>query len=328
MLLYKGFRVLSIDGSTVQLPFTEELIKKYGIFNNQKKTNDVVIARVSVLYDVLNDIVLEGKLCEFEKGEVTLSREHFQYAQKGDLIIMDRSYPSFESIYHLQQNQIHFLFRCKKHFSNEVKSFYQSRKKDEITELKPSQHKSFKGLPYDKNYTIPVRMLRVILPSGEVEILMTSLLDKKEFSYQEFKTLYFKRWKVETFYNSFKNIIGVEHFSGTSNQFIQQEFNCALYMSNMQTIMSIDANKEIKELYKNRKYEYKVNTTLSLGFIRERLIRIFNQKKESEKVLEELKELFVKNVIPIRNGRKNKRDVDKYRQRIKPKQFKNKRLFL
>jgi len=72
------------------------------------------MARVSVLYDVLNDIVLDGKLCEFEKGEVSLSREHFKFSKKGDLIIMDRCYPSFESIYRLQQDEIHFLFRCKK----------------------------------------------------------------------------------------------------------------------------------------------------------------------------------------------------------------------
>lgn len=326
--LYKGFRLLSIDGSTVQLPFTADLKKKYGTFNNQNKTDDVVIARVSVLYDVLNDIILDGKLCEFKKGEVSLSREHFKFAKKGDLIIMDRSYPSFESIYRLQQDGIHFLFRCKQHFSNEVKAFYQSEKKEAIIEIKPSQHKSFNELPYDKNYTISVRMLRVTLASGEIEILMTSLIDNKKFVHKEFKTLYFKRWKIETFYNRFKNIIGVEHFSGTCNQFIQQEFNCALYISNMQTIMCIDANKEVKECYKSRKYEYKVNSTLSLAFIRERLIKIFYQKKESECLLKELKELFVQNVIPIRNGRNNKRIIDKYRQRTKPKQFNNKRLFL
>lgn len=326
--LYKGLRVLSIDGSTAQLPFTSDLKNKYGTFNNQNKTDDVIIARVSVLYDVLNDIVLDGKLCEFEKGEVSLSREHFKFSKKGDLIIMDRSYPSFESIYHLQQDEIHFLFRCKKYFSNQVKAFYQSGGKEAIIEIKPSQHKSFKDLAYDKEDKISVRMVRIRLPDGEIEILMTSLLDNEKFPYKEFKALYFKRWKVETFYNRFKNIIGVEHFSGTCDQFIQQEFNCALYISNMQTIMSIDANKEVKECYKNRKYEYKVNSTLSLAFIRERLVKIFYQEKESGSLLQELQELFVKNVVPIRNGRKNKRDVDKYRQRTKPKQFNNKRLFV
>lgn len=326
--LFKGLRLLSVDGSTVQLPVTDELKESYGTYSNQKKTDDVILARVSVLYDLLNDIVLDGKLCSFKIGEVPLSREHFLLAQKGDLIIMDRAYPSFLSMDYLKKNGIHFLFRCKQNFSNEVKSFYESGKKDEIVQLTPSGHRSFKDLPYNKEHKITVRLLRIKLASGEIEILMSSLLDKSEFGHQEFKDLYFIRWKVETFYNRFKNIVGVDNFSGTSNQFIQQEFNCALYVSNMQTILTDDAQQEITEKYEGRKYEYKVNSTLSLGFIRERLIKIYSQKKDAKKLLNELKELFVKNVVPIRNDRKNKRDVDKYRNRAKPKQFKNRKPFL
>lgn len=324
--LYKGMRILSVDGSTINLPVTEDLLEHYGTHNNQKKTNDVVIGRVSVLYDVLNEIVLDGLLKPFSEGEVALAKEHFKYVRKGDLIIMDRAYPSFDSAWYLQQQEINFLFRCKVSFSNEVKSFYDSGNKDQIVEMKPSQHRSFKDLPYDQHVTLQVRLLRIELDSGETEILMTSLLDKQQFPHKEFKALYFERWKVETFYDRFKNIIGVECFSGTSHQFIQQEFNCALYMSNMQTILTEDAENEALEKYKDRRYEYKVNRSLALGFIRERLIQMYSHKRDTEKLLEELKQLFIINVIPVRPGRKNIRDVDKFRQRTKPKQFKNRRI--
>jgi len=324
--LYKGLRVLSADGSTINLPVSGELLKRYSFFNNQKKTNDVVIGRVSVLYDVLNEILLDGLLRPFSEGEVALFREHFKYARKGDLIITDRAYCSFESAWLLRQQEIDFLFRCKVSFSNEVKSFYESGKREEVIHIKPSSHRSFKNQPYDQHSALQVRLLRIQLDSGETEILMTSLLDKLKFPHEEFKTLYFKRWKVETFYDRFKNIIGVENFSGTSHQFIQQEFNCALYMSNMQTILTQDAENEAKEKYQNRRYEYKVNRSLALGFIRERLIQMYSYKRETEKLTEELKKLLIANVIPVRPGRKHPRDVDKYRQRTKPKQFKNRRI--
>jgi len=326
--LYKGLRVLSVDGSTINLPLTEQLKTIYGTFNNQKKTDDVVVARVSVLYDVLNELVLDGKLCPFSEGEIPLSHSHLKYAQKGDLIIMDRAYPSFDSAYMMQKQSVEFLFRCKHTFSNQIKSFYESGKQEDIIEIKPKQNKSFKRLPYTPGSAITVRMLRITLSSGEIEILMTSLLDTKKYKYKEFEQLYFKRWKVETFYNRFKNIIGVENFSGTSNQFIQQEFNCALYMSNMQTILMEDAQIEADKKYENRKYHYKINSSLSLGFIRERLVKIFSKKTESQALLKELEQLFIINVIPIRPGRNNKRDVDKYRQRTKPKQFKNRRIVI
>jgi len=323
--LYKGHRVLSVDGSTINLPFNAELKSIYGTFNNQRQTNDVIIARVSVLYDLLNALVLDGKLCPFSDGEIPLSQSHFQYAQKGDLIIMDRAYPCFDSAYRMQQMGIEFLFRCKLTFSKEIKLFHESGRQQEIIEIKPKKNKSFKELPYTAESTIQVRLLRIMLPSGETELLMTSLLNTEKYPYREFKQLYFKRWKVETFYDRFKNIIGVENFSGISHQFIQQEFNCALYISNMQTILTEDAQIQADKKYENRKYKYKINSSLSLGFIRERLIQIYLQKTESKKLLKELEELFITNVVPIRPGRTNEREVDKYRQRTKPKQFKNRR---
>ena len=326
--LWKGRRILAVDGSTVALPVNEQMIAVYGTHNNQKKTNDVVIGRVSVLYDVLNDMVLDGLLRPISQGEVTLSREHLKHASKGDLIILDRAYPCFQSAYLMQKNGIDFLFRCKTGFSNVVKAFHHSGEKEQTVQIKSKQNGSFKDKPYSKDTTLTVRLIRVELDKGGVEILMTSLLDSKKYPYAEFKELYFKRWKVETFYDRFKNIIGVECFSGTSEQFIQQEFNCALYMSNMQTIFTEEAQQQVDEKCKDRKYYYKVNSSLSLGYIRERLIAIYCSKKEPEAIMEELQELFIRNPIPIRPGRKNKREPDKYRQRTKPKQFNNRRNIL
>lgn len=326
--LYKGHRVLSIDGSTINLPLTDEIKKIYGLFNNQTKTDDVVIGRVSILYDVLNEIVLDGKLCSIKEAEVPLSREHFKYAKKGDLIIMDRAYPSFESLYLMIQLGIHCLFRCKHTFSNVVKNFYDSNKKEQTIEIRPSENHSFKGLPYNRNSTLTVRMIRIVLPSGEVEILMTTLLDNKKYLHKEFKDLYFKRWPIETYYDRFKNIIGVENFSGTSDQFIQQEFNCALYMSNLQSILTKEAQEEANEKYQNRKYEYKINSSLSLCNIRTKLVELFTSKKENEVIMQELKTLFVLNVVPVRPNRTFERKPDKYRQRTKPKQFHNRRTVL
>lgn len=42
-----------------------------------------------------------------------------------------------------------------------------------------------------------------------------------------------------------------------------------------------------------------------------------------EQMIEELKELFRNNLIPIRPNRSNKRNTGKYRNRVKPKVPKN-----
>ncbi len=326
--LYKGHRLLSIDGSTINLPVNAETIKVYGTYSNQKQINDIVIGRVSIMYDLLNEVVLDGILCAHKTGEVALSRQHIELAQENDLIIMDRAYPGFESIYKMGKKKVHFIYRCKANFSNKTYAFYSSNKTDSIIEIGPTQNRSFEKLPYTKDARCKVRMIRIELPSGETEILMTSLLNSKTYPYNEFKELYQKRWGVETYYNRFKNIIGVESFSGTSNQFIQQEFNCALYLSNLQTLLTRDAQQEATEKYETRKYEYRINSSLSLSFIRTKLVQLFTSKKNEKIIMEELKTLFVTNVVPIRLNRSFVRDPDKYRQRTKPKQFNNRRTIL
>lgn len=323
--LYNGHRILSIDGSSIHLPNSSDIKKYFGTFNNQNKTNDVILGRVSVLYDVLNNIVIDGKLSPMQVGEVTMSREHLIHSKEGDIIIMDRAYPSFETAYLMKERGIEFIFRCKTNFSNQVNSFFESGKKESVIKIKAKQNRSFKNLPFNAESELTVRMIRVKISAEESEILMTSLIDEKKYPHKEFKSLYFKRWGVETFYNRFKNIIEVEKFSGTSTQFIMQEFNCALYLSNIQTVLTNDAQREIETKYENRKYEYKVNSSLSLGMIRENLVRLFVNEKDNEKILIELKSYFVENVIPIRPNRKNPRAHDKYRSRQKPKQFKNRR---
>lgn len=72
-----------------------------------------------------------------------------------------------------------------------------------------------------------------------------------------------------------------------------------------------DLEEDVKEKYKHRKSEYKINTNLSFGFIKQEIIRIF-LVEDTSLIEEELKRLFLKNVVPIRSGRKYKRDLGKH----------------
>lgn len=99
-------------------------------------------------------------------------------------------------------------------------------------------------------------------------------------------------------------------------------------MSNLQTILSQEAQVEANEKCSDRAYEYKINRSLSLSFLRERLLKLYTTKTDEAEILSELKTLFVQNLVPVRPGRSSPRHKDKYRQRTKPKQFKNRRIVL
>ena len=321
---FDNLRILAMDGSRLTLPFTKELEEIYGQTKNQTNTY-IVQTKACVLYDLLNEICINGVLSSIDTDERTQAKQLLEHCQANDLIIYDRGYPSFELIYEHYQKNLHFLMRMPLDFSQVVKDFVASGKTSQIVEIKPGQKKSFENKPYTKSSTLKIRLLRITLNGGGIEVLATSLLDSKNYGNEVFKELYFKRWKIETYYDELKNKLKIEEFSGYSNQSILQDFYSTLFVSNIQTLIENEINEEIEKESetKNIKYQYKINTTLSYGFMKDRILELFFTKNDMNDIINELKELFKKHLIPIRPNRKFERKIGKYRTRTKPIVTKN-----
>lgn len=319
---WKEFRILAIDGSRLTLPVTEELKELYGETKNQTNTG-VVQARCSLLYDVENNYVLDGILAPLKQGERDLALSHLSICKKGDLLIYDRGYPSYNFIHQHIVRELDYLMRVKVSFSQLTIDFEKSKNKTAIVSMFPGKNTKLSDKTYDKNTPIKLRLVRVELPNGKVEILMTSLINIETYPNANFKQLYQKRWGVETFYDELKNKLKVEHFSGYSNQSILQDFYTALFISNIQTLIVSELNDEIEEQNLKRKYEYKINTNLSYGILKNQILEIFFSEDSMEKAVEKIKKLFLEHQVPIRPNRSFKRNSGKYRSRLKPKITKN-----
>jgi hypothetical protein len=321
--LWNGFRLLAVDGTRITLPITSELKGIYGEAKNQSSTV-LVQARCSVIYDVLNKYVLDGVLEPIKRGERDLALNHLDHCKDSDLIIYDRGYPSYDFIYQHIKRDLGYLMRVKTSFSGLVKDFEKSRKKSVVVAIYPGKNAKLSDKDYNKNSPIKVRLVRIELGKGNVEILMTSLLDSNLYPTGQFKKLYFKRWGVETFYDELKNKLKVEHFSGYSNQSILQDFKAALFVSNVQTLIVSEIQDELKESNQSKKYDYKINTNISYGLLKNRVVELFlYETSDGTHIVEELKSLYISHLVPIRPNRKFERNPGKYRSRIKPKVTKN-----
>ena len=320
--LWNGFRLLAVDGSIVTLPDKKALEVIYGRTYNKSGTG-VIQARASVLYDVLNKFVIDGCLSPLSTGERVLAVNHLAFSKTRDLIIYDRGYPSFDLVYEHLERRIDFLMRVKVSFNKITSEFYQSGLDSNIVKICPGKNTKHTNKVYSKDTFQEVRLVRIELPNGEIEILMSSLLDSQKYPNSIFKDLYFLRWGVETFYDELKNKIKAEHFSGYSNQSILQDFYAALFVSNVQSLIVGEINNELALKSERTKYQYKVNSNLSYGFMKDRIITLFLSDKSMEVIVSELKDLFKKHTIPVRPNRKFKRDFDKFRLKEKPKVLKN-----
>jgi hypothetical protein len=319
---FYGFRILSVDGSKLTLPNTEELKNEFGESKNQTNTG-VVQARISVLYDVLNLLVLDSEMDNLKRCERTLALRHSIQWKKNDLIIYDRGYPSYDFKYEHIKAEIDYLIRAKTLHNKIVQCFVDSGEKSIVTEIFPQEKHSFIEKDYNKNSPLKVRLVRIDLPSGEVEVLMTSLLDSEKYPTKIFKELYFMRWGVETFYDELKNKLKVGCFTGYSKISILQDFFCAIFISNLQSIIVNDLQDELNLKNHKTKLNYKINGNLSYGFLKNRILELLIKEASLENIFKELQDLFIQNTIPIRPNRNNIRNVGKYRNRIKPQVLKN-----
>ncbi|WP_229239621.1 hypothetical protein [Echinicola soli] len=111
---WKGFRLIGIDGSTLQLPYSKELAKGFGQFETRTENGrKVVLARVSQAYDVLNQISIDAKIKHYRTSELSLCESHLPCLGQGDLLIMDRAYAAFWLMSSLVQQQKSFVIRVK-----------------------------------------------------------------------------------------------------------------------------------------------------------------------------------------------------------------------
>ena len=328
-----GLIPLSIDGSTIQLPFSDDIEKEYGYATNQTESK-MPMARTSQLYDIVNRIVIDVLLAPYSTSERDLAILHLKKIQllresikqfDNCIIICDRGYPSMSFIQFCLSSKIHFLIRCNTKFISEVNEVVLHNGKDEIINV------NLKTLHYDTrkeliatfpsinfNQTVQFRVIVVTLDTGENEILLTSLLDEQKYPYEIFKKFYFNRWGIETNYGFQKVKIEIENFSGKSPKAVQQDFYAAVLSGNATTILAREAKSELdSQRSKKMKYDYNINYNIALGKMKNKFIEVLiNYESDMGKFCEDMKESMKRSIEPIRPGRQFKRNMSVSRRKF------------
>lgn len=164
-----------------------------------------------------------------------------------------------------------------------------------------------------------MRVLKFKLDSGIVETLITNIFDER-FSVADFKELYIKIWGIEVKYNEIKNKLQIENFTGETPIAIEQDFYSTMYLANMVALARKDANQVIEEEYKEKglKYEYKVNTNVLIGKLKDTLITMIatNNPWKRSRMLKHIEKEIERNVIPVRPDRRFERKNHKCTQMV------------
>lgn len=332
---YKDFIVTAVDSTILEIPNSEELQREYECQTpNKNGVRKSARARASGIYDVENNIMIDAVIDKYKSQERPLAKRNIENMIKilGDnkkiITIFDRGYMSIEMLLFLMDMPIFYLFRVKAEAYIEEKASMTSD--DEIVTIKINKDrlnnikdKEFKDKAKQIG-EIKTRMVRIILPSGEEEFLITNI-PYEVMNSEEIGQLYFKRWGIELAYDVIKNKLQVENFSGKKKIIIEQDFYAQMLLFNMVEDLRNDANNELELKNKNKflKYDYKVNMNILIGTFRDYMIKIaieedpLKQNELSEFMLEEIMD----NLVPVRTGRQVKRHPytgrNKYRLNIR-----------
>ena len=323
---WNNFRLLATDGSQIRLPDEKEMKKRYWtsrIKNAKWDQWEYTHWLLSVLYDPLNNLAVDTILEKWKYSERALAIQNvinlektIKIAEK-DLLLYDRWYFSSFLFSVMLAYDKEVLFRLRKKACKEADELFEKDCKinSKIITIKvDNREKEYKEkyqiiLNRKIQSEIKVRLVRVVLSTGEVEVLATSLLDEEIYKTEVFSDLYFQRWWIEVYYDVLKNRLWLENFTWKSVESVLQDLYSSIYLSNFETILTRPYNKELewKTKEKNLRNKQKVNKQVSFNIIKNKIIDLMLKWWDANKYMKEMLKIFAMNVTQERVWRTSSR---------------------
>jgi hypothetical protein len=309
---WHGHRLLAVDSSLVRLPSSEAVGQRFGwvqCANHRGPLERYPQGRVSVLFDVLNQVALDPRLDASTVAETELAHLHLACVEAGDVVLNDRGYTGYRWLVAARAAGAHFVSRASCGSFAAVQQLFARNIAGESVEVSLNAPKEVqaecrrRGWPLE----LTVRLVTVRLASGELEVLATSLRDAAAYPTAEFATLYWRRWGQETYYGRLKGRLDLEHCSGQTVEAVEQDFQATVLLSNVESVLIGPAREQLRTRTAGRQQPAQVNRAVSLHAIKYRLIELLTSRAPATTVLAELTQWFQANPVSVRPGRKVKR---------------------
>ncbi len=227
---FKGFRLIAGDGSDFEIPDFPETRAEFNI-KNTPKYRKPAMCKFSSIQDVLNGFILDGIVDNYKAAELPLIHQHIQNVENmvnplKTIWIFDRGYTAMELYARIIEMNSYFIVRLR------IDSYKEERKN--ITEedspislnITGDRLKKFHDLElkniYSKKWTMDLRIVTITANNGEKYSLLTNI-PQEVLGTKEIGEIYKLRWGIETNYNTMKNRIYIENYSGKRRICIEQD---------------------------------------------------------------------------------------------------------
>jgi hypothetical protein len=192
---YRHWRLVTLDGSTLDIADTAENEKEYGRPGANRGSSAFPKIRFVGLLENGTHVLWAARMAPYATDEITLAQQVVPALQKGMLCLADRFFPSYRLWQAAAQTGADLLWRTRQNARLDVDQrlpdgSYLSRLYASTSDRRKQRH------------AITVRAIDYYLqdvPGAEpVYRLITTILDPERAPAKELAALYHERWEIET----------------------------------------------------------------------------------------------------------------------------------
>jgi len=209
---YHGRPTYTVDGSTVSMPDTPELVTAFGYADTKHGPSRFPVARITFIAQAGAETVADYRIDPYRTAESTQFHAMWDRLPSGAICLCDRHFSSFYDLAKLGQRGIDVI-SCLHQRRDPNRLIAQGRKIGRHQwavplDLAPQLRKAYRDPTLPQ--VISVRLIRVsFMRNGQRRQLwlVTTLLDSKRYPRPEIIQLYRDRWGIETRIDSLKTTL-------------------------------------------------------------------------------------------------------------------------
>jgi hypothetical protein len=230
--MWKGRRVLLVDGTTASMPDTPRNQAVFPQPTSQAKGVGFPLVRMVAIIALGTGVVLDlalGPYAGKETGETALFRALWDRLEPGGIVLGDRVFASFFGILGLSERGTDGLFRMHQRRRTDFRRGRRLGVEDHVvTWTKPERPDWMDVATYERMpAALEVRELRfqVERPGFRVDelVLVTTLVDGARYSKEELADLFLQRWHIELDFRSIKCALKMDILRCQSPEMVEKE---------------------------------------------------------------------------------------------------------
>jgi len=221
---YKGYRLVSLDGSTMDVADTKENEAAFGRPGARRGKSAYPQLRFVSLVENGTHVLFGTRMADFATGEITLAKKVIGKLKAGFLCLADRNFFGFELWEQARATGAALVWRVKKNMLLPC----EERLGDGsyLSRIYPSQRDR-----RNETRAVRVRVVEYTLQgfpgAEEVYRLITTILDAEKAPAQELAALYHERWEIENALDELKTHLRGRNIVLRSKtpELVKQEFH-------------------------------------------------------------------------------------------------------